>query len=140
MNTNMEHENANVKKKRTYDATRRAEQARRNGARVVEVAERCFLRDGYAGTTITAIAGDAGVSPDTIYKSFGGKAGRVRAILEHALQGAGPVSAEQRSDLLPAAQPDPRNLIRAWGRLTPEVAPRAAPILLLIPAAGAAHP
>jgi AcrR family transcriptional regulator len=136
----MEHEKANVKKKRSYDATRRAEQARRNGARVVEVAERCFLRDGYAGTTITAIAGDAGVSPDTIYKSFGGKAGLVRAIREHALHGGGAVPAEQRSDLLHATERDPRNIIQAWGRLTAEVAPRAAPILLLIRAAAATDP
>ena len=83
-------------------------------------------------TTIGAIADAAGVSPETIYKAFGGKPGLVRAIWMQGLEGAGPVPAEQRSDAIRAAEHDPRSLIRTWGRFTSEVAPRVAPIVLLI--------
>ena len=75
----MEH-TSNAKHKRPYDISRRQEQARRNRNRIVDAAERRFLGDGYGLTTIAAIVGDAGVSADTIYKSFGGKPGLVRAI------------------------------------------------------------
>lgn len=121
-----------VKPKRGYDASRRRELARRSQAKIVEHAELRFLRDGYATTTVAAIAADADVSPDTIYKSFGGKAGLVRAIRDRALQGEQPVPAEQRSDQLQAVESDPEAIIRAWGALTAEIAPRVSPILLLI--------
>jgi len=121
-----------VKGKRPYDGTLRRERARRNQNRVIKAAERRFLRDGYGPTTIAAIADDAGVSVDAIYKSFGGKPGLVRAIREQALLGRGPIPAEQRSDELQARLPDPRKIIEAWGTLTTEVGPRAAPILLLV--------
>jgi AcrR family transcriptional regulator len=129
-----------VKKKRPYDVSRRREQARRNRERIIDTAERRFLRDGYAATTVAAVASDAGVSADTIYKSFGGKPGLVRAIRAKALEGEGPVRAEQRSDDVQAQEADGRKIIEAWGALTTEVAPRVAPILLLVRAAAATDP
>jgi AcrR family transcriptional regulator len=131
---------SNDKHKRPYDISRRQEQARRNRNRIVDAAERRFLGDGYGLTTIAAIAGDAGVSADTIYKAFGGKPGLVRAIRTRALEGAGPEPAEHRSDALHDDESDPRKIIEAWGALTVEVAPRVAPILLLIRAAAATDP
>jgi AcrR family transcriptional regulator len=136
----MNHPASTVKQKRSYDASRRQEQARRNRDTVIGAAERRFLRDGYGVTTIAAIAADAGVSADTIYKSFGGKPGLVRAIRTRALEGEGAVPAERRSDDLQAREPDARKIIAAWGTLVTEIAPRAAPILLLIRAAAATDP
>jgi AcrR family transcriptional regulator len=49
---------------------------------IVDAAERLFVRDGFQATTIAAIAAEAGVSAETIYKTFGGKTGLVRAIRE----------------------------------------------------------
>jgi AcrR family transcriptional regulator len=121
-----------VKGKRGYDSSSRREQANRNRSRIIEAAERRFLDDGYALTTIATIADDAGVSVDTIYKSFGGKPGLVRAVREQALRGARPVPAEQRSDELQTGELDPRKIIEGWGRFTTEIAPRASPILLLL--------
>src|SRR5689334_15575239 len=121
-----------VKSKRRYDSVRRREQAQRTRSRVVAAAERRFLRDGYAATTIASIAADAEVSPDTIYKSFGGKPGLVRAIRDQALLGAGPVPAETRSDALQTSGASGREIIEGWGLLTAEVAPRGSPILLLM--------
>jgi AcrR family transcriptional regulator len=122
---------------RRYDATGRAAQAARNRAIVLECAERLFLQQGYAGTTIVAIAAAAGVSVETIYKAFGGKAGLVRGIREWRLAGSGHVPAEARSDRARLQESDPRALIAAWGQLTAEVAPLVSPILLLLRAAAA---
>jgi len=129
-----------VKGTRPYDASKRREQAGRSRDGAIDVAERRFLRDGYANTTISAIADDAGISVDTIYKSFGGKAGLIRAIRARALRGHGPVAAERRSDNLHLRERDPREIIRGWGALTAEIAPRAVPILLLVRDAAATDP
>jgi hypothetical protein len=75
-----------------------------------------------------------------IYKTFGGKPGLVRAIRERALEGAGSVHAERRSDALHEGAQSARAIIEAWGVLTAEVAPRVAPILLLIRSAAATDP
>ena len=126
--------------KRAYDGTRRREQSQRNRERLLDAAEERFLRDGYGPTTIGSIATEAGVSTDLVYKSFGGKPGLIRAIRHRALEGRGPVPAEERSDALHHQSSDARQIIAAWGRLTAEVAPRVAPILLLIRAAAASDP
>src|SRR4051794_16852118 len=97
---------------RPYNSIRRREQAERTRQEVAEVARRRFLADGYAATTIAAVAGEAGVSVETIYKIFGGKPGLVRAIRERALEGAGPEPAETRSDALHTTESDPRAIIR----------------------------
>ncbi len=129
-----------VKAGRAYDASLRRAQAQRNRDRIVEVAQRRFLSDGYGPTTISAIAEDAGVSVDTIYKSFGGKPGLIRAMSAHALEGTGPVPAEQRSDELQTRESDPRILISRWGEFVTEIAPLAAPIMLLLRDAAGGHP
>jgi AcrR family transcriptional regulator len=119
-------------KRRRYDASRRREQARLTREAIIAAARRRFLRDGYAMTTIASIAADAGASADTIYKSFGGKAGLLQAMCQEALAGAGPVPAEQRSDAMQAGESDPSRMLRGLGTLTTEVAPRIAPLLLLL--------
>jgi hypothetical protein len=64
----------------------------------------------------------------------------VRAICAHALAGEGAVPAETRSDALHGSETDPRAIIRGWGALASEVAPRVVPILLLIRDAAIADP
>src|SRR5580765_8232689 len=128
---------AKVKRTRRYDSARRQDAAQRRRAAVVEAARRLFLREGFAGTTIARIAMDAGVSEETVYKAFGNKIALVRAIRDQALAGAGPVHAERRSDMMQASEDDPRAIIRGWGVLAMEVAPRVAPVLLLVREAAA---
>src|SRR5689334_23709698 len=116
--------------KRPYDSAWRQAQARQTREALLDAARRRFLADGFAATTVAVIAADVGVSVDTIYKAFGGKPGLVRAICADALAGEGPVPAETRSDALHGSETDPRALIRGWGVLAGEVAPRVVPILL----------
>ena len=123
-----------VKATRRYESPRRAEQARQTRAAVTDAAKRLFLRDGFAATTVAAVAAEARVSVETIYKGFGGKPGLVRAICENELAGG-----DQRTRQ-PLTEPDPRTIIRGWGSLSAGVAPRVAPILLLLRAAAATDP
>jgi AcrR family transcriptional regulator len=127
-------------KPRRYDASRRRAQADRTRAAIIDAARARFLHDGYTATTVASIAADADASVDTIYKSFGGKAGLLRAMCEDALAGAGPVPAERRSDAMQAAETDPATLLRGLGTLTAEVAPRIAPLLLLLATAAEGDP
>lgn len=129
-----------VKPPRQYDSSRRRAQAQRTRASVLETAQRRFLEDGYAATTIGAIAREAGVSVETIYKAFGNKPGLVRAIHERALAGEGAVPTSQRSDEMRARETDPRQVIRNWGSFATQVMPRVAPILLLVRSAAATAP
>jgi AcrR family transcriptional regulator len=128
----MEQNTPEVKSTRRYDARARRARAQCTRDAIVAIARRRFLAEGYAATTVSAIAADAGVSVETIYKAFGGKPGLVRAIREEALGGTGPIPAEERSDELQASERDPRKIIRGWGALAAEVAPRVAPVLLLV--------
>ncbi len=129
-----------VKQKRAYNTRSRQEKALQTRDKIIDAAEERFLRDGYPTTTIASIAANANVSADTIYKSFGGKPGLVRAIRAKALEGGSRTPAEQRSDELHTRDLSGREIIAAWGALTAEIAPRVAPILLLIRAAAAADP
>ena len=128
----MEHKITPVKTTRRYDATKRRQRAQDTRDGVIDAATTAFLRDGFAATTVASIAETAHVSVETIYKSFGGKAGLVRAIWQRGLAGAGPIPAERRSDEMQRRESDPRKVLERWGTFTAEVAPRVAPILLLI--------
>jgi AcrR family transcriptional regulator len=125
---------------RRYDASRRRAQARRTQESVLGAARQRLLRDGYATTTVAMIAADAGTSVDTIYKTFGGKAGLVRTLWLHALEGDQATPAPTRSDRLSKTEMDPARVLRGWGQFTTELAPRVAPILLLVRAAAATDP
>jgi AcrR family transcriptional regulator len=82
---------AQVKGKRRYDSSGRQAHAGREA--IPDAAQRQFLEDGYAAATIAAIAAEAGVSVETIYKAFRGKPGLVRAIHQCGLEGREPVPA-----------------------------------------------
>ena len=123
---------AKVKRARRYDSARRQAAAAERRAAIVDAASRRFVRDGFSGTTIARIAADAGVSEETVYKAFGNKVALVRAIRDKALAGEGAAHAERRSDRMQASEDDPRAIVRGWGVLTMEVAPRVAPVLLLV--------
>ena len=136
----MERSRGLVKAKRPYNSAGRRRQAERSRDKILDSAQRLFLDDGYAATTIAAIAATAGVSVETIYKSFGGKTGLVRAIRDRGLAGEGPRPAPERSDEMRTRETDPRKIIANWGTLTTEVSPRVSPILLVVRAAAEADP
>jgi AcrR family transcriptional regulator len=79
--------------RRKYHSPLRADQAERTRQKVLEAAYRLFVERGYAGTTIAAVASEAGVSPETIYLALGGKRGLLEGVIEMAIAGEDDVSA-----------------------------------------------
>lgn len=117
---------------RRYDSSGRKAGAFRTRTVVLDVAERQFLEAGYGAATIASIAQEAGVSVETIYKSFGTKSRLVREIYERGLEGRGNTRAYERSDEMRNRESDPRRIMREWGRLTAEVASAVAPIRIVM--------
>ncbi|HWI34402.1 MAG TPA: helix-turn-helix domain-containing protein, partial [Lapillicoccus sp.] len=67
--------------------TQRARSARATRRRVIEAAHDLFLKQGFRATTIREVAERAGVSAETVYKGFGGKAGVLKAAYDVAMAG-----------------------------------------------------
>src|SRR5262245_27522647 len=68
--------------RRPYRSRLRADQAQQTRRRVLESALQLFVDRGYAGTTVAAVADDAGVSPETIYLALGGKRGLLEGVMD----------------------------------------------------------
>ncbi len=66
----------------TYDSPLRRRQAAETRTHVVDAARRLFAGKGFPATTIADVAREAGVSPQTVYGSFGGKPGLVAALAD----------------------------------------------------------
>jgi len=76
-----------VKSKRRYDSPRRREQAATTRRQILKAAQRLFERQGYAATTMAAIAAEAGVAGKTVYLAFETKSGLLRALWNLLLRG-----------------------------------------------------
>ena len=72
---------------RTYRSDRRAEQARLTRRRVLAAATGLFEHHGYAATTVRAVAGEAGVSVQTVEALFGSKPRLLKACIDVAIAG-----------------------------------------------------
>jgi AcrR family transcriptional regulator len=66
--------------KRAYSSPVRQEAARRTRRLVLDAALQLFAVNGYARTTLTEIAAAAGVSVETVYKTFKNKVGLLKQL------------------------------------------------------------
>ena len=100
---------------RQYDSSRRQAHARERRAAVLRAALDRFLEQGYSSTTIAQVAGDADVSVETVYKTFGNKAGLLKAVFDVAVAGDDePVPMVERDDIQRViAEPDGRGSSRS---------------------------
>jgi AcrR family transcriptional regulator len=73
--------------KRGYVSAARTQQARQTRRRVIDAATRLFVAQGYASTTMRAIAAEAGVSIPTVELIFGTKAQLLHVVLDVAIAG-----------------------------------------------------
>lgn len=74
-------------KTRRYDSPRRRAQAAATRREILEAAQGLFERQGYAATTMSAIAAEAGVALKTVYVAFETKSGVLRALWNLLLRG-----------------------------------------------------
>jgi AcrR family transcriptional regulator len=77
----------------------RTEQTERNRGEVLAAARRVFLRRGYAGASLDAIAEEAGFSKGVVYSQFGGKADLMLALLEARIEERAAANAERAAVL-----------------------------------------
>ncbi|HEV2809798.1 MAG TPA: helix-turn-helix domain-containing protein [Acidimicrobiales bacterium] len=131
-----------VKPRRRYDARGRQEQAQRTRWTVLEAARRLFLEQGYAPTTMAAIATEAAVSVETVYKAFGNKAGLLKSVFDVSIVGDDePVPLMQRESIRRMeAEGDPRRKLGMYGEHLSETSLRSVPVQLLVRAAAASDP
>jgi len=83
-------------KTRTYKSEVRKERAARTRRAVLVAARGLFRSRGYAGTSVSDIAAEAGVSVDTVYTSVGRKPQLLLAVIDLTLGGGAAVPAEER--------------------------------------------
>src|SRR6266536_5190141 len=120
-----------VKSKRRYDSPRRREQAAATRRDILEAALRLFERQGYAATTMAAIAAEARVALKTVYVAFETKSGVLRGLWNLLLRGDDDDApmAERRwyRDIL--EEPNPERQLRLTARNSRIVKLRIAPVL-----------
>lgn len=73
--------------RRAYRSPKRAEAAVNTRRRIRASAEKLFLRDGYAPTTMLKIAAEAGVAEKTVYLAYPSKAALLNEIIRVGVRG-----------------------------------------------------
>jgi AcrR family transcriptional regulator len=133
-----------VNPRRPYDSRRRREQAAQTRRDIEAAANRLFRERGYAGTSMPAIASEAGVVVETIYRGFGSKAGLFKAVIEAALAGG-----SERAQAPPADRPairaviaetDPRRKLELYAATQPGVHGRSGPLYRVLVGAANSDP
>lgn len=121
-------------KTRPYNSPRRREQAAATRREILEAAQRLFERQGYATTTMAAIAAEAGVALKTVYVAFETKSGVLRALWNLLLRGdEGETPVADRSWYREVVEePDSQRQLRLNARNSRAVKTRIAGVLKVI--------
>jgi AcrR family transcriptional regulator len=125
---------ADVNPRRTYDSTRRREQARATRARIIAAAQHAFVAEGYAATTMPAIASAAETSVETVYTAFGNKPALAKAVFDVAIAGDDePIPLIERPAITSIkTERDGRRKLELYGRHIGDISGRIGPILLVV--------
>ncbi|MGH2925726.1 MAG: TetR/AcrR family transcriptional regulator [Solirubrobacterales bacterium] len=133
---------ADRKSRRRYDSPIRREQAAATRRSILDAAQRLFEAQGYAATSMAAIAAEAGVSLKTVYVVFDTKGGILRALWHLLLRGdADSVPIGDREWFRQMLdEPDPRRQIRLVAENSRIVKARAGALIEVIRGAAVADP
>ncbi len=125
--------------KRRYDSTRRQEQAKENRRRILEAAARLFVERGYGKTTITDIANEAGVAPETVYSAFRNKPTVLHRAWDLAVGGddADVLVHERPESKALFAEPDLRTRLEKQAVMSTKIMRRTAALHLAVQGAAA---
>jgi AcrR family transcriptional regulator len=131
-----------VKTGRTYDSSRRKEQARASQRAVLRAAHDLFVEQGYGRTTIVDIAAAAGVSPETIYATFRNKATLLHRVWDVTVGGDDEdVVFHERPEVMAIrSEPDLAKRFRLHAAFSTRTARRIAPLQLALQGAAASDP
>jgi len=125
-----------VKPRRAYRSTKRAEQVAQTRRDILATAGALFRRRGYTGVSMPAVAGETGVAVETIYRAFGSKARLFSAVVDAAVAG-GTSRAELPVEERPAIraiieEPDPRRQVARYAATQPGIHRRAGSLLRIL--------
>lgn len=112
--------------RRPYRSERRAEQATETRRAIRRAARELFEADGFAATTVTAIAAHANVSVQTIYSIFGSKGGILRELMDE-LEDLASGGEDLATPML--AECDPRRQLALFGHWIRLLFERGSPLL-----------
>jgi AcrR family transcriptional regulator len=133
---------ADVKSTRRYDSPRRRAQAAATRRQILEAAQRLFEEQGYAASTMVAIAAEAGVALKTVYVAFETKSGVLRSLWHLLLRGDQedvPMGERQwYREVL--AEPDPERQLRLVARNSRAVKQRAGALMGVLRSAAPTDP
>lgn len=131
-----------VKPTRGYHSPRRVEQAAATRQHILRTAQRVFEAEGYASTSVAAVAAAAEVSSKTLYLAFSTKSGLLRSLWDVALGGEDdqqPVTARDWYREM-ADEQDPERRLRLNARNSRVVKERAGGMLRVISDAAQVDP
>ncbi len=120
-----------------YDNTTRESAARANRSRILRAATESFLQHGYAATTVRSVAAAAGLSQESVYKIYGGKAGLLKAVYDRSVAGDDapvPFAAREHVRAVRAAA-NPAAAAAAWSAMVIAIGARTDPLVSVLMAA-----
>ena len=128
-----------VSSPRAYDNSARAQAAADTRGRILDAAGAMLLDGGYHSMSVAGLASAAGVSPQTVYNSVGGKADVVKAVYDVLLAGdENPVPMSSRPEFLAMGEaPDRDAFGRAYAAFGAGIWRRVGPLLGVLLADGA---
>ncbi len=119
--------------RRAYRSPQREAAARDTRRRIREAARRRFLADGYAATSVRAVAREAGVAEKTVYLQFENKLALLKDVVETAIVGDDDaVAAADRSwfrDIV--EEPDPTRKLVLLADATAALHERTGPVFAI---------
>jgi AcrR family transcriptional regulator len=127
---------------RTYSSPRRAAQKSETRRAIVRAAHDLFVMNGYMRTTIADIAREAGVSPETVYGTFGTKAALLHRTWDVTVGGDDEeVVFHERPEVVAIRnEPDLAMRLRLWATFSTATQRRTSPFMRMVEAAAASEP
>ncbi len=125
-----------------YDNTTRESAARATRSRILQAATDSFLQHGYAATTVRSVAAASGLSQESVYKIYGGKAGLLKAVYDRSVAGDDapvPIAAREHVGAVRAAA-NPAAAATAWSAMVVALGARIDPLISVLMAAGESEP
>jgi AcrR family transcriptional regulator len=128
--------------KRKYNSSRRKAQSQETQAQITETARKLFIERGYLGTSIDAIAREAGVAPETIYALFGNKKTILSRVVDVSIVGdSNPIPLLAREQIREVeAEPVQTRQVEMFAKRIQMIMSRVAPMFEVMRSAAKTEP
>ncbi len=131
-----------VNRKRTYDSSRRQEQARETRRAILRAAYDLFVERGYGRATMAAIGQRAGVATETVYANFSNKPTLLEHVWDVTIGGDDEeIVFHERPEILALRrEPNLARRLKMMAHVARSTNERTAPFIKALEGAGASEP